>query len=193
MNMYQNNQLGFTLIELLVVISIIGLMSTTVLAAVNSARVKADNAARVRTIQEYKKAFDLSYDADGQYPLTLAGAVDTNVCLGNYPDPVNQCNDLAGPLSEDSNVSSAIERFLSSRPIHQTLLISGFLFDGPIYNTRCSAYSPCRSYIRWQLHGNVSNCGFGLPLYNVSDPTMYDTGFISALPGGYTACLLRLQ
>lgn len=43
--MYRNNQTGFTLIELLVVISIIGLMSSTVLAAVNSARVKADNAA----------------------------------------------------------------------------------------------------------------------------------------------------
>lgn len=59
---------GFTLIELLVVISIIGLLSSIVLASLNSARMKARDARRLQDMSQIQKALALYYDKYGQYP-----------------------------------------------------------------------------------------------------------------------------
>lgn len=59
---------GFTLIELLVVISIISLMSTVILANLNTARVKARDATRLLNIRQVKNALELYYSANGYYP-----------------------------------------------------------------------------------------------------------------------------
>ncbi len=61
-------QKGFTLIELLVVISIIGLLSTIVLGAVNSARQKAQNVQIIATFRQLQTALELYYNQNGQYP-----------------------------------------------------------------------------------------------------------------------------
>ncbi len=59
---------GFTLIELLVVISIIGLLSSVVLASLNSARQKARNAKRLSDIHQIATALELVYNETGHYP-----------------------------------------------------------------------------------------------------------------------------
>lgn len=59
---------GFTLIELLVVISIIGLLSTVVLASLTSARKKAQTAKFVAEMNQLKTAFELYRNDNGQYP-----------------------------------------------------------------------------------------------------------------------------
>lgn len=59
---------GFTLIELLVVIAIIGLLSSVVLASLNSARAKGRDARRVSDLQEISKALEFYYDKYGYYP-----------------------------------------------------------------------------------------------------------------------------
>ena len=51
---------GFTLIELLVVISIISLLSSVVLSATGSARVKANNTAINRMVLQYVNALELA-------------------------------------------------------------------------------------------------------------------------------------
>ena len=56
---------GFTLIELLVVISIIGLLSSVVLSALNSARSKGRDTQRIQNIEEVKKAIALYYSNNG--------------------------------------------------------------------------------------------------------------------------------
>lgn len=66
-------QSGFTLIELLVVISIIGLLSSTVLASVNSARQKARIAQVLATEQAFRNAVELYFNDNGTYP-----------CAGHY-------------------------------------------------------------------------------------------------------------
>lgn len=60
---------GFTLIELLVVIAIIGILSSIVLASLNSARKKGRDARRVSDIKQLQLALELYYDACGSYPV----------------------------------------------------------------------------------------------------------------------------
>jgi prepilin-type N-terminal cleavage/methylation domain-containing protein len=62
-------QEGFTLIELLVVISIIGFLTTTVLVALNNARVKARNAKRYSEVKTLVKALEIYRQDNGTYPL----------------------------------------------------------------------------------------------------------------------------
>jgi len=69
--MKTHSQRGFTLIELLVVIAIIGILSSIVLASLNSARQKGRDARRISDIQQLQLALELYYDANSQYPTAL--------------------------------------------------------------------------------------------------------------------------
>ncbi|RTK95911.1 MAG: type II secretion system protein [Neisseriaceae bacterium] len=66
---------GFTLIELLVVIAIIGILSSVVLSALNTARARGRDAQRLADIHEVRKAIELYYSANGSYPST--GSLNT--------------------------------------------------------------------------------------------------------------------
>ncbi len=85
---------GFTLIELLVVIAIIGILSSVVLASLNSARVKGRDARRVADIGQLQLALELYYDANSGYPIqaigTIPNALVTNSYISTIPtDPTN--------------------------------------------------------------------------------------------------------
>jgi prepilin-type N-terminal cleavage/methylation domain-containing protein len=77
---------GFTLIELLVVISIIGLMSSVVMASVTSVRLKAENVATEEAVRVYISALRQYALENGKFPLATAtggGAEsDSYFCLG---------------------------------------------------------------------------------------------------------------
>jgi len=67
----QSNK-AFTLIELLVVIAIIGILSSVVLASLNTARAKGRDARRVSDIKQIQLALELYADQNfGKYPTTL--------------------------------------------------------------------------------------------------------------------------
>lgn len=59
---------GFTLIELLVVISIISLLSSVVLASLNSARAKARDTRRLSDMHQMQVALDMYLNQFGRYP-----------------------------------------------------------------------------------------------------------------------------
>lgn len=66
--MENKNIRGFTLIELLVVIAIIGILSSVVLASLNSARLKARDVKRIQDVRQLKIALELYYTENGFYP-----------------------------------------------------------------------------------------------------------------------------
>ena len=65
---------GFTLIELLVVIAIIGILSSVVLASLNTARTKARDAKRVSDVRQIQLALEMYYDDNSNYPTALSVA-----------------------------------------------------------------------------------------------------------------------
>ena len=79
----RHNTRGFTLIELLVVISIIGLLSSVVIASLNSARIDARNTARNSIAIQLRNAFNLAYN--GSYPnVAVYYPCLTTVCSGGW-------------------------------------------------------------------------------------------------------------
>ncbi|MBY0539409.1 prepilin-type N-terminal cleavage/methylation domain-containing protein [Patescibacteria group bacterium] len=68
----QKTAKGFTLIELLVVIAIIGILSSVVLASLNTARLKSRDTRRIADIKQLQLALALYFDSNGGYPATLA-------------------------------------------------------------------------------------------------------------------------
>lgn len=95
-------QKGFTLIELLVVISIIAVLSSVVLAALNNARLKARDTRRIQDLAQIRRALELYYDDNGRYPTVAGWVYSTNwgalqTALAPYMpvmprDPVNNAN-----------------------------------------------------------------------------------------------------
>jgi general secretion pathway protein G len=69
------NNRGFTLIELLVVIAIIGILSSVVLASLNSARTKSRDAKRLSDIKQLQLALELAFDSGNTYPTQATAAV----------------------------------------------------------------------------------------------------------------------
>ncbi len=61
------NTKGFTLIELLVVVAIIGILSSVVLASLNSAREKARDTRRKSDLKQIQNALELYYSNCGTY------------------------------------------------------------------------------------------------------------------------------
>jgi prepilin-type N-terminal cleavage/methylation domain-containing protein len=75
------NQKGFTLIELLVVIAIIGILSSVVLASLNTARDKGEDAAVKANLANSRAQAELYYDDNDDYDgLDTAGDVTDGVC-----------------------------------------------------------------------------------------------------------------
>jgi prepilin-type N-terminal cleavage/methylation domain-containing protein len=61
------NKRGFTLIELLVVIAIIGILSSVVLASLNTARTKGADAAIKSNLSGIRSQANIVYDDEGNY------------------------------------------------------------------------------------------------------------------------------
>ncbi len=75
-------QKGFTLIELLVVIAIIGILASVILASLNTARTKAQDAQRASDVKTLETALEIYYDDNGGYP-TSSNSSNGDVLLSD--------------------------------------------------------------------------------------------------------------
>ncbi|CAN5744073.1 hypothetical protein BH11PAT2_BH11PAT2_00900 [soil metagenome] len=126
---------GFTLIELLVVIAIIGILSAVVLASLNSARSKANEARRVSDVQEIRKALEFyASDHNGNYPSTG----NNLTCLGK--DSSDTC---WGGTQGSSVLKTALQPYLPSIPLDP---LTSRVYNAYTYRSNGSGQTLCYSY-----------------------------------------------
>ena len=108
----KDSQKGFTLIELLVVIAIIGVLSSIVLASLNTARGKGANAAIKGNLANMRAQAEIFYDASGNYgaawaagsacPASIAAANGTMFADKNIFSMITSAASAAGSNSPTS-------------------------------------------------------------------------------------------
>ncbi len=101
--MYKNRSQGFTLIELLVVIAIIGVLSAVVLASLNTARSKGNDAAIQSNLSTVRVQAELYYGDNSNSYGTLAWTTGT----GCYPA-------TGSHMFANAGTSATIARAISS-------------------------------------------------------------------------------
>ncbi len=101
----KHTQRGFTLIELLVVIAIIGILSSVVLASLNSAREKSRDARRISDIKQIQLALELYFDSNAAYPTTTTSLAPSYIAT-NPTDPTTGSAYSYAALGSGSTCSS---------------------------------------------------------------------------------------
>ena len=119
---------GFTLIELLVVISIIGFLSSVVLASMQTARYKAKDVALAQNLKSLQTAMELYRETKGSY-LYSSGDLVLPPCLP--PALTGYC--FFGDGGFFSSFSSAISPYISNIDFMKNGFESSYLDETPLY------------------------------------------------------------
>lgn len=164
MLMKKQSQKGFTLIELLVVVAIIGLLSAIVLGSLQTARDKGNDSKKLQMVSEWKKALELYYDDNGQYPATSTLGSFSYSCLGSGYTTGAGGEECILSGDEVDEPTDSLASYYADAPIPEaSILISGYNVGGIGYrcssnNTDCSGYE----IAWWQHRDDDGGCGEGV-------------------------------
>jgi len=143
---------AFTLIELLVVIAIIGVLSSVVLASLNTARVKGRDAQRVSSLKEVQTALELyASEHDGEYPNSG----------GNWN---SQCNGWTKKTADEEIPGLVSGGYIPSLPTDSEQSVSG--------NTCCYLYYTGNGTSDYKFM--LYNCPTSMACYNSSNNPLPD-------------------
>lgn len=167
---------GFTLVELLIVIAIIGVLSSVVLSALNTARTKASASSQDQEVDQYLNALQLYVVDHGGYP--YPGDTSPH-CLGQYAG--GQCGTVSSPTYSSAALDAALAPYIPGLPGGTAFpLASGDSWTGFIYF--CTGYngSACtNARITWLSQHTSVPCARGAAGNEAPYP-------------GYTVCKLTL-
>jgi len=112
MNISTSARRGFTLIELLVVIAIIGILSSVVLASLNSARNKGADAAIKSSLNNARAQAELFYDSNTNSYLNVCTTGTNNISTmvtgaTNAGGTSTQCEDTATGWAVNSGLKTS--------------------------------------------------------------------------------------
>lgn len=152
---------GFTLIELLVVIAIIGLLSSVVLASLNTARGKAKDAAIKEAVHQLSTVMALNYDEYGsycqlQFGWISAGQGCSTIFSGNYATQARtMCADIFSNAAENNWGSpGAYKIYSATADCNTSYSFMVYLNDGNWY---CSGSSGAKG--EYAAYDNPSKPG----------------------------------
>lgn len=130
-------QNGFTLVELLMVISIIGLLSSIVLASLATARAKARDMVRLSDLKQLQIALEMYRTDNGAYPATFAVGDSTvwKAGMNNCVNGVSGSGYLDSDLSNGGYIHGVAPKYISKLPEDPATLAL------PASNPRCYAYA----------------------------------------------------
>lgn len=103
-------QKGFTLIELLVVISIIGLVSSVLLIAINNTRIKSRDTKRKADLKQLNSAINFYYNNNGYLPRNSSGWCTT------ISNPSNGWGDAF-----QADITSGVIKYMAKVPLDPKL------------------------------------------------------------------------
>lgn len=128
MNFFTRNR-GFTLIELLVVIAIIGILSSVVLASLNSARQKSRDARRIGDVKQLQLALEMYYDSNNGYPTSTAALAPDYI-------PVQPTDPQTG--SAYTYTASSTSNYVLRATLESSHNALGSDIDGTVFSVDCT-------------------------------------------------------
>jgi len=180
MNFNKNNtKSGFTLIELLVVIAIIGLLSSVVLASLNTARAKARDAKRLADLKQLQTAIEIYKLNNGVYlGNNHSSSRPQSEAPNCYTNPEGQNGQLfqvaLAPLVTSGLISQLPQEPLSNRCyIYSNVNIPGFVSYLGCDNVPVSSYEYVLQFYSEQTTFNLPKTTFNNPSSSYIPPWSY--------------------
>jgi prepilin-type N-terminal cleavage/methylation domain-containing protein len=159
---------GFTLIELLVVIAIIGILSSVVLASLNTARSKGNDAAVRSNLANARAQAELFYDDNGD----------------KYVGTVGSSNDVCAPGAAAGS-TQGIYQFVAGAASASGVAVNTSINAGDTSHVTCHATPSSGSYNpfnAWAIEAPLKGtyAGYSNPMYCV------DSSGIAVITSGST-------
>jgi general secretion pathway protein G len=155
----KQKQQGFTLIELLVVISVIAMLASVILVALNNTRIKARDAKRKTDIAQLQKGLELYYAANGSYPAS-GGSTQINAQWSSSND------------ASWTTLQTLLQPYVASLPVDPRQTLGNVLLNA-------TGNSPVYAYA---YYGGPLNCASGQEyalVYQLERPDITSPGHTS--------------